>query len=46
MKVKLDLSNYEAKADLKNEAGTSNFVKKVDLARLKFNVDKLDKCSN
>ena len=32
------------KADLKNAAGvdTSTFAKKVDLANLKFDVDKLD----
>ena len=40
--VKEDLSNYETKADLKNATGvdTSKFVKKVDLANLKFNVGK------
>ena len=44
MKVELDLSNYTTKADLKNAAGvdTSKFAKKVDLARLKSNVDELD----
>ena len=44
MKVQLDLSNYATKADLKNATGldTSKFVKKVDLARLKSEVDKLD----
>ena len=44
MKVELDLSNYATKADLKNAAGvdTSKFAKKVDLANLKSNVDKLD----
>ena len=44
MKVELDLSNYVTKADLKNATGvdTSKFAKKVDLATLKFNVDKLD----
>ena len=44
MKVELDLSNYATKADLKNETGldTSTFAKKVDLASLKSNVDKLD----
>ena len=44
VKVKLDLSNYATKADLINEAGvgTSNLAKKVDLASLKSNVDKLD----
>ena len=44
LKVKLDSSNYAAKADLKNAAGvdTSTFAKKVDLGSLKCNVDKLD----
>ena len=44
MKVELDLSNYAIKADLENVAGvdTSKFAKKVDLANLKSNVDKLD----
>ena len=43
MKVELDLSNY-AKADLKNVAGvdTPKFAKKVDLAILKSEIDKLD----
>ena len=43
-KVELDLSNYATKTDLKNAAGvdTSKFAKKVDLANLKSNVDKLD----
>ena len=42
--VKADLSNYATKADLKNATGvdTSQFAKKVDLARLKSNVHKLD----
>ena len=42
--VKVDFSNYAAKADLKNAIGvdTSQFAKKVDLASLKSNVDKLD----
>ena len=37
-------SNYATKADLKNATGvdTSKFAKKVDLAKLKFNVDKSD----
>ena len=39
MKVELDLSNYATKADLKNEA---KFPKKVDLAHLKSDVNKLD----
>ena len=40
----LDLSNYVTKSDLKNGTGvdTSKFTKKVDLANLKSNVDKLD----
>ena len=38
------LSNHAAKADLKNEIGThtSSFAKKVGLANLKSDVDKLD----
>ena len=44
VKVELDLSNYVTIADLKNEAGvdTSKLAKKVDLASLKSDVDKLD----
>ena len=44
LKVELDLSNYPTKADLKNTTcvDTSKFPKKVDLADLKSNVDKLD----
>ena len=44
VKVELDLSNYATEADLKNETGvdTSKFFKKVDLASLKSDVDKLD----
>ena len=44
VKVELDLSNYATKADLKNATGvdTSKFDKKVDLANLKSNVDRLD----
>ena len=36
--------NYSTKTDLKNATGvdTSKFVKKVDLANLKYDVDKLD----
>ena len=52
MKVKLDSSNYVTKADLEKSTGvdTSKFSKKVDLADLKSDVDKLDttkikKCS-
>ena len=42
--VELDLSNYASKADLKNATGfdTSKCAKKVDLANLKSDVDKLD----
>ena len=44
VKVELDLSNYPTKTDLLNAAGvsTSSFAKKVDLANLKANADKLD----
>ena len=44
VKIELDWSNYTTKADLKNATGvdTSKFAKKVDLANLKSNVDKLD----
>ena len=44
MKVELNLSNYATNADLKiaKTADTSKFAKKVDLANLKSNVDKLD----
>ena len=44
MKVELDLSNYATKADLKNTTGIdkSKFAKKVDLAKLQSDVDKLD----
>ena len=44
VKVTLDLSIYATKTDLKNSTriDTSSFAKKVDLASLKFNVDKLD----
>ena len=40
--VKVDLSNYATKSDLKNATGvdTSKFAKKVDVAGLKSNVDK------
>ena len=42
--VELDLSNCATKADLKNATNvdTSKFAKKVDLANLKSNADKLD----
>ena len=44
VKVELDLSNYATKADLKNaaSAATSKFAKKVYLASLKSEIDKLD----
>ena len=44
VKVELDLSNYATKTDFKNAAriNTSIFAKKVDLASLKPNIDKLD----
>ena len=42
--VELDLSNYATKADLKNATGVakSKFAKKVHLANLKSDVNKLD----
>ena len=42
--MKLDLSNYATKADLKNTTGvdTSNFAEMSDLASLKSEIDKLD----
>ena len=44
VKVELYLSNYTTKADLKNvtDVDTSKLAKKVDLASLKSEVDKLD----
>ena len=44
VKVELDFSYYATRSYLKNAAGadTSKFVKKVDLAHLKTNADKLD----
>ena len=44
MKGELDLSNYATKSDLKNATGvdTWKYAKKIDLASLKSNVDKLD----
>ena len=44
VKVELDWCNYATKADLKiaTDVDTSRFAKKVDLANLKSNVDKLD----
>ena len=43
VKVETDWSNYATKVDLKDETGvdTSKFAKKVDLASLKSDVDKL-----
>ena len=50
VKIELDISNYVTKAYLKNAAGvdTSKFAKRVDLASLKSEVDKLyiDKLKN
>ena len=42
--VKIDLSNYATKADIKNisHADTSSFALKTNLANLKTEVDKLD----
>ena len=42
--VKVDLSNYATKADLKDATGidTSNFALKSNLASLKTEVDKLN----
>ena len=42
--VKVDLSNYATKADVKNvtHADTSSFSLKTNLANLKTEVDKLD----
>ena len=44
IKVKVDLSNYATKADIKNitRADTSNFALKTSLANLKTEIDKLD----
>ena len=44
VKIALDLSNYGTKTELKNATAvdTSSFAKKVDLANLKSDVDKLD----
>ena len=44
VKVESDLSNYATKSDLKNATGvdTSKFVKKIDLANLKSDLDQLD----
>ena len=42
--VKVDLSNYATKTDLKNvtHVDTSSFAQKINLAGLKTDVDKLD----
>ena len=42
--VKVDLSNYATKADIKNisQVDTSSFALKTNLANLKTEVDKLD----
>ena len=44
VKVELDLSDYATKSDFKNATGVdaSNFAKKINLANLKSDVDKLD----
>ena len=44
IKVKIDLTNYATKADIKNitHVDTSNFALKTNLANLKTGVDKLD----
>ena len=41
--VELDLPNYATKSDFKNATGadTSDFAKKVDLASLKSDIDKI-----
>ena len=45
VKVKLDLTNYATKTDLKNitHVDTSSFASKTNLAALKTEVDKIDK---
>ena len=44
IKVKIDLSNYATKTDIKNisDVDTSSFALKTNLANLKTEVDKLD----
>ena len=44
IRVKVDLSNYATKVDVKNisQADTSSFALKSNLASLKTEVDKLD----
>ena len=45
IKIKIDLSNYATKTDIKNisHVDTSNFALKTNLSSLKTEVDKLDK---
>ena len=42
MQIELDLFNYATKGDLKKCVGTSKCARKVNLANLKSNVDKID----
>ena len=44
IKVKIDLTNYATKEDIKNitDVDTSNFALKTNLANLETEVDKLD----
>ena len=44
IKIKIDLSNYATKADIKNitHVHTSDFALKTNLSSLKIEVDKLD----
>ena len=44
IKVKIDMTNYATKADIKNitHVDTSNFALKTNLANLNTEVDKLD----
>ena len=44
LKVKIDLTNYATKDDIKNitQADISNFALKTNLSSLKTEVDKLD----
>ena len=44
VKIEFDFFNYATKTDLKNTTGadTSSFAKKIDLANLKSDVDKVD----
>ena len=41
VRVDLDLSSYATKADYATGVGSSKFAKKVDLASLKSEIDKL-----